>query len=95
MVKIGVKHTEATKRKISKAQKGRHHSEETILKMSGQNNSFYGKHHTKEAKREISKAQKGNTSGKANKGKKLSEEHRSNISKGMTESWKRRKEQSD
>ena len=69
--------SEATKRKISAANKGenhplygKHHSEETKKKMSeatkGENNPMYGKHHSEEIKRKMSKVLKGRTSGEKN-----------------------------
>lgn len=61
------KQSEATKRKISLAQRGKKnsmygkkHKKSSLLKMSennkGKNNPMYGKHHTKEAKKKISLA---------------------------------------
>ncbi len=52
----GFKHTEETKRKMSKAQKGKVQAH-TIGNTYGKGNSFY---HTEEAKRKISKAAMGN-----------------------------------
>lgn len=55
------------------------HSEETIQKISGKNNSFYGKKHTKETKERIRQS----VSGKNNYwyGRELSKEHINKISK--------------
>ena len=54
---------------------GKHHSEETLEKLSGENNGMYGKHHTEEAKRLISEA---------NKGKIVSQETRDKLSKASS-----------
>lgn len=65
----GKKHSEETKRKMSKAQLGEknhrwgaHWSEEEKefrrKASSGENNPFYGKHHTDETKRKMSEARK-------------------------------------
>ncbi len=48
---VGHKHTERTRKKLSKANKGK-------------NNPNYGKHHTKESKRKISEANRGRLVGK-------------------------------
>ena len=80
-------HTEETKEKISKSMKekytngyispfyGHHHTDKWRIEhselMSGENNGMYGKHHTEETKQKMSIAQKG---------KKLSEEHKINLS---------------
>ena len=48
---VGHKHTERTRKKLSKANKGK-------------NNPNYGKHHTKESKRKISEANRGRLIGK-------------------------------
>jgi len=63
---IAAKHTEETKRKISRIVKGRKVSEETRRKISegnkgkhnGENNPFFGKKHTEESRRKMSEAQK-------------------------------------
>lgn len=69
------------KQKISKANKGHHHTEKTKRKMSeshiGKNNPFYGKHHTKKAREKISKAGIGN---KYNLGKHHSDETKKKLS---------------
>ena len=77
---------------------GKHHSDETRLKMSlikkGKSNSNKGRYHSQETKDKISKAMKNKTRkpmsqktkdkiSKANKGKKFSEEHRINLSKAL------------
>lgn len=46
--------------------KGSHYSTEQIKLISGENNSFYGRHHTPETKAKISRANKGKLVGKAN-----------------------------
>ena len=52
-----------TRRKLSKAQRGRKHSAETRRKMSeaqrGANHPFYGKHHSAEARRKMSEVHQG------------------------------------
>lgn len=53
---------------------GKHHSEETKLKMSGKNNHNFGKHHSKETKNKI---------GLGNKGKFVSEETKQKQSKAL------------
>jgi len=76
--KVGCKHTEASKRKMSESSKGgkngmygKHHSEETKKKLSkshkGEKNYLYGKHHSEEMKRKISEATIGNKTSKAKK----------------------------
>lgn len=59
------KHSESTKRKISKANKGQVRTEEQIKKMSivssGERNGNFGKKHTDEAKAKISAKNAGNT----------------------------------
>ena len=57
----GYKLSDETKHKMSEAKKGennpmygKHHSEETLIKMRGENNSMYGKHHSDETKQKIS-----------------------------------------
>jgi group I intron endonuclease len=63
---LGALHTEQTKTKISEALKGENHpffgkthTEETLAKMSGENNHFHGKSHTPEAKAKMSVAKTG------------------------------------
>lgn len=78
-----------TKKKLSKALKGRnhplygkHHSEETKRKLSegkkGEKHPFYGKHHSEETKRKQSEAHKGEKN--PNYGKYYSEEIRKKMS---------------
>lgn len=71
------KHSEETKRKISEAHKGMHHSvsEETKRKISEANK---GKKRSEETKRKISESLKGNTPW--NKGKKFSDETKRKLS---------------
>ena len=58
------KHSEETKKKISKAHIGKHHTEESKKKISeattGENNPMFGKHHSEESKKKMSNALKGN-----------------------------------
>ena len=84
--RLGKKHSEETKKKIS-------------LSHMGSRNNFYGKHHTEEAKLKISNYQKGNHWAKGAKGrisgmseavkKKISESHRKLKLKGdKCPAWK-------
>ena len=57
----GYKLSDETKHKMSEAKKGennpmygKHHSEETLIKIRGENNPMYGKHHSDETKQKIS-----------------------------------------
>ena len=70
--------SEETKKKLSRANKGKKISEETRKKISegnkgkqaGENNPFYGKHHSEESKQKMSEANKGKrwfSNGKINK----------------------------
>ena len=87
------RHTEESKRRQSKALKGKycgkkcywygkHHSEESRKKISevikGKNNPMYGKHHTKETKEKMSNTKKGKNNPMY--GKHLSEEHKMRLS---------------
>ena len=60
---LGMKHTEESRKKMSKANKGRFPSEETKRKLSrankGRLGTFKGRTHTEETKRKISEAAKG------------------------------------
>lgn len=65
-IQNGYKFSDETKHKMSEARKGennpmygKHHSEETLIKMRGENNSMYGKHHSDETKHKMSEAKKG------------------------------------
>lgn len=59
-VKTGVKHSEETKRKLSKINKGKKLSEETKEKMKKNNGKYWRwKKHTEETKKKISEANKG------------------------------------
>ncbi len=71
---IGKKHSEETKRKISKGNKGLKASEETKKKIS---EAGKGKHHSEETKRKMSESHKGN---KNMLGKHHSEEAKKKIS---------------
>ena len=55
--------SEETKKKISEANSGKHHSKESREKMSeahkGENNSMYGKYHSEESKKKMSKVKSG------------------------------------
>ena len=59
----GIIPSKETKRKLSKAQSGKHHSKETKEKMSeaqsGKNNPMYGKHHSEETRKKMSEAHNG------------------------------------
>jgi group I intron endonuclease len=78
--------SEETKRKISKANKGKIRSEEVRMKMSesskGSKNNNYGKIHTDEAKIKISKANIGSRNGRW--GVKLTEEQKRRVSEVHT-----------
>ena len=57
----GYKLSDETKYKMCEAKKGennpmygKHHSEETLIKLRGENNPMYGKHHSEETKQKIS-----------------------------------------
>ena len=74
--------SEATRRKMSRAQSGdkhymfgKHHSEETKQKLreahQGEKSAWFGKHHSEETKQKISTAQKG---------RQFTEEHRRKLS---------------
>lgn len=73
--------SEETRKKISEALKGKHHTEETKQKIK---KAKKGYHHSEETRKKMSESQKGRPS--PMKGKHLSEEHRRKISenhKGM------------
>lgn len=64
--RFGTHHTEETKRKISKSNKGKKPTTETRRKLkenhydcSGENNPMFGKQHTEETKRKISDSKMG------------------------------------
>ena len=68
----GLKHTEITKKRMSKSHKGKSHSKETKKKMSKNNAKYWkDKHLSEEHKKNLSKA---------NKGKHLSEEAKQKLS---------------
>ena len=75
---LGMKHSEETKRKMSKVRTGKRASAETRKKMSGTNNYMYGKTHTEEARKKISDANKGENH--PGYGKHPSEETRKKLS---------------
>ena len=83
----GIYLLEETRRKMSEAQKGKHHNEASKRKMSiaKQGNKYrLGKLHSEEARRKMSEAHKGKTPW--NKGKKckpLTEEHKQKVSDVM------------
>ena len=91
----GMHHTEETKLKLSKAQKGRIVSEETKRKISeaqkGEKNIWYGKHFSAETRDKMSKTLKGHIVttetrkklSESMKGKKKSEEHRRKLSESL------------
>jgi len=84
----GLKHKPESIEKIMKASKDRKHNRETIDKLSGENNHFYGKKHSEETKQKISKSNKGRKAW--NKGKSLSDETKRKISqsnKGKKSWW--------
>lgn len=70
LLRLGFHFTEATKKKMSEAHKGKRFTIETKLKMSigrtGKKNAFYGHRHLIETKQKISKANKGRLTGKKN-----------------------------
>ena len=78
----GLKHSEATKRKMSQAQKGKTLSEEHKQKiaksMTGENNPNYGKKITPNYGKKFSEEHKQKIS-QANKGRTLSEEHKQKL----------------
>lgn len=86
-------HSEETRKKISKANKGRTFSEESIQKMReahkgqgvGEKNPFYGRHHSEETKKKHSEFMRGND---YNKGKHHTDEFKVWKSKQMTEKFK-------
>lgn len=70
----GKHHNEESKRKISEARKRSNHD------YKGENNPMYGKHMSRESKERLSNSLKGNKNGCGNKGNKLSETAKRNIS---------------
>ena len=74
----GLKHTEETKRKISKANKGNTHSEETRKKMSESSKGIF---HSEETKKKMSESKKGENN--PNYGKTFSKEHKKKISESL------------
>ena len=74
---ISYKLTQDTKNKLSKAHKGKHHSEETRRKIG---EASKGRKYTEETHRKMSEAHKGNT---YHKGKHHSEETRRKISESL------------
>ena len=88
---LGMKHTEETKRKLSKIVTGRKLSKETRKKISeansGENNYNYGKHLSEETKRKLSKANSGKNSpmyGKRGKDTPMYGKHHTKDSKQKT-----------
>ena len=89
---LGMCCSEETKRKISKANKGKCRSEAVKKRMSkmykGEKNPMYGKTHSEEVKKKISQIHKGKTIPKeirkkismSLKGREFSEEHRKKLS---------------
>ena len=75
----GYKHTEETRKNISKIHKGKTLSDETRKKLSeamkGKNSPMKGKTHTEETRKNISEAMKGKTLSEETR-KKLSESHK-------------------
>jgi hypothetical protein len=82
----GKHHTEETKKKISKINKGRVHTEDARKNMShaksGVNNGFYGKHHSDKTKEVLSIKNKGKTS--PYKGKKMNGYLENNLARYTT-----------
>jgi hypothetical protein len=83
----GLRHSDATRAKMSAERKGRSHSDETKAKMtearSGQRNAFFGRQHSGEAKRKIAETRKANPTNYWI-GKPKSEEVRRKISEALT-----------
>lgn len=50
--------SDITKNKMSKSHIGKKLSEDTIKKLTGENNHFYGKHHTEESRKKMSESQR-------------------------------------
>lgn len=96
---VGYIHTEESKQKMSKSQKGRIVSDETRQKISkvqkgklsiryGKPSIFKGKHHTKGAKQKMRESSKGQVPW--NKGKKMSKAARRNMSEAAKRRWRNR-----
>jgi len=77
---IGLRVSEETRKKLSKANLGKIPSEETLAKMS---TSQRGKKKTAETKKKLSESLKGNTNGSFTAGKAWTDEHREIHSKAM------------
>lgn len=95
----GLRHSPEAKAKMSKARKGRTHTQATKTKMaagrSKANNAFFGKVHSEETKRRISNAKKDNPTrfwlGKTRDpevGKKISEALKGQVGRKHTEATK-------
>jgi hypothetical protein len=70
MMKLGSKHSEESKIKISKSRIGKHYPKLSAAR-KGQKSAFLGRHHSEESNRKNSEAHKG---------KRLTEEHKRKIS---------------
>ena len=58
---LGTTHTPETRKKMSEKLKGKPHSLEHRMKISGQNNPMFGKPRSNEVKKKISNSKKGST----------------------------------
>jgi len=90
--KIGLRHSEETKRKISAAQKGKAHTVFTDEMRKKMSISQTGRKHSEETRHKISNTLKGNPKLKTWTGKKHSEESIKKMSQARKDYWKRRKE---